>query len=177
MNARRYARARLAVLVGSALMVGSALADQITFQDWTVSSTTSGMYAATTNDSGEVLGEFCYYSSKTCEWEIGMHAACKKDLEGIVLANSESAATPLEVGCTGKLEDNPLYSYVFKSWQNLESAIHDSSRVGFAVPLASDQFTVVRFSLVGRSDAQQAMEKAFFAKAKNGTHGTADQVM
>lgn len=177
MNAKRCSTARFAVLVGSALMIGSTLADQATFQDWTVSSTTNGMYAATTNDSGEVLGEFCYYSSKTCQWEIGMHTACKNDLDGIVLANSESAATPLEVGCTGELQDSPLYSYVFKNWQNLESAIHDSSRVGFAVPLASDQFTVVRFSLVGRSDAQQAMEKAFFAKAKNGAHGTADQVM
>ena len=148
--------------------------NQGTFADWSNSTNTFGMYTMTINDSGELLGEFCYYKTTTCQWMIGMHTECNQGLNGIVLANSESSATSLDIVCRGKIPGISLYAYVFKSWKLLESAIGSSLRIGFAIPLASDQFTVVRFSLSGRTEAQQAMESRFFAKVKN---STVDQVM
>lgn len=146
------------------------------YGNWSVGSSSSGHYTFTTNDSGEVLGEYCFYKSATCQWELGLNTACKTGADGIFLANADTQATPLEVSCTGQLPDSALYVYVFKNWKLLESALQSSSMIGFAVPLASDQFGVVRFSLLGRVTAQSAMESAFFG-SKKVKHNTADQVL
>ena len=168
----------LVALVGAPIVSTAAdppQATQTTFDDWSISKMANGMDAYTVNDSGELLGEFCYYKTTTCEWQIGIHTACNKGSDGDVLANSEASATPLEVKCEGQVPGMPLlYAFVFTNWKLFESGITNSSRVGFAMPLASDQFTVIRFSLAGRTKAQQTMESRFFAKVKN---STVDQTM
>jgi hypothetical protein len=71
-----------------------------------------------------------------------------------------------------------LYSDGFEDWKTLEGVLTDSIRIGFAIPLAADRFTVVRFSLKGRTTATSAMEAAFFSKigrAHGPQQGTEDQ--
>jgi hypothetical protein len=100
---------------------------------------------------------------------------------GIVLANAGSGASALDVVCFGPLPNSTISAYAFNDWKALEAALRDSSLIGFAVPLESDKFTVVRFPLVGRSDAQQAIESVFLAKTnKQGqdkARSTVDQTL
>jgi hypothetical protein len=51
-----------------------------------------------------------------------------------------------------------VYIYELVEWKPLEALLSDSSRIGFAIALEADKFTVVRFSLNGRTDATTAME-------------------
>src|SRR5688572_18151180 len=49
------------------------------FRDWNTGRTTNGsaLYAATANDSGNVLGQYCY-GEEQCIYLLGMRTSCKE---------------------------------------------------------------------------------------------------
>ena len=128
------------------------------------------------NDGGQAFGEWCSVDSGYCTWMIGMSAGCNKDLAYPVLANSDVETESLSMNCSGTIEDTDLSRYAFTDFKSVKSLLKDAHVVGFAIPMQSDQFRIVRFSLVGCSNAISAMEAdatAAYQRRKNGAAETA----
>jgi hypothetical protein len=173
----------LAILATLAILnrVEVAKAEE-TYGSWAVSlaDDKSSVFAGTLNDSGGVLAEFCYPEKGSCIWTIGMSSSCEEGHEYPVLANSDASSAQLQVKCNGQIQDGK-YSYAFTNFDDIDRIVKSSTRVGFAVPLQSDLFTVVRFSLTGSTSAVQRMRDVantmnVGGKKKNGT-GTQDQTI
>jgi len=149
------------------------------FGTWTTGVTDSGemLYAATVNDSGNLLGQYCSSSTGNCIWLLGMSTACKEGDQYPVLANSDAGAAHIMVYCSAKL-DNGLYRYVFTEFDSINHIVTKGLRVGFAIPLQADQFRVVRFDLGGSNRALalmlEAAQKAQTKPSSKAT-GTRDQ--
>lgn len=146
---------------------------------WTTGITDSGelFYAATVNDSGNLLGEYCSPNTGDCIWLLGMRTACKEGDQYPVLANSDAGASHILVYCSAKL-DNGLYRYVFTEFDAINNIITNGSRLGFAVPLKEDQFRVIRFHLKGSNRALTQMQEAVRVvqeKSSSKNTGTRDQ--
>lgn len=144
-----------------------------TFGEWSAGITDSGelLYAITVNDSGNLLGQYCVPATGSCIWLLGMSAACKEDDQYPILANSDAGAVHIMVRCDAKLEKG-LYRYVFTDFDTVNGIITKGLRIGFAVPLQTDQFRVVRFDLSGsrraitlmRTAAEEAHKKSTLKK-------------
>jgi len=127
------------------------------FGDWFVGDKPGQYhYAITINDSGAVLGQYCFPSGN-CVWLVAMSARCNEGDQYPILANSDAGAAHLAIQCNGQLE-NGLYRYVFTDFDLVDSTMKKGSLVGFAIPLDQDQFRVVRFRLNGVKSALATMQ-------------------
>ena len=137
---------------------------------WTTGVTTdkSAVYAATVNDSGELLGEYCSFSSKACGWVLSVDSACDKDQHYPVLVNTGHGAAQFELVCTGQLGSGK-YVYAIKNSKELEELFKTGATVGIASPMQADQFKIFKFVLDGYAPATAEMESPFFAAV--GTDG------
>jgi hypothetical protein len=155
------------------------------FGEWTVDFTNdkTNVYAATANDSGSVLGEYCSLEKHVCNWMLAMDTACEGAGVFPLLGNAASGSVQLGVTCGGKVAtpSGQVYQYFFTSWKDLELLLKDSGLVGFAFPLADGQFKVTRFSLTGRTDAMALAESVMTAKPKSDSRamqtGTSDTTL
>jgi len=132
------------------------------------------VYAASVNDSGGLLGEYCFIRDNNCAWLLGMSTACDQGASYPVLANADSGAIQLQVYCDGQL-DNGLFRYVFTEFALIDDTVKKSSRIGFAIPLQSDQFKVIRFQTKGAVPALTIMRGAAERRSGPGNSGTKDQ--
>lgn len=147
--------------------------------DWRTGVTTNGkeFFAYTLNDSGQAFGEWCSVDSGYCTWMIGMSYGCDKNFAYPVLANSDAEAESLSMNCSGTIEDTDLSRYAFTDFKLVKSLLKDGHVVGFAIPMQSDQFRVIKFSLDGCSDAISTMEAgatAAYQRRRNGAAATRD---
>lgn len=145
--------------------------DEVQFGDWQVSYTDdkNWILAITINDSGNSFGKICQLSKGKCYWTFTASFPCKIGDTGFpLLANAnEDGAASVDVVCSGKTGDDS-YRYIFTNWKAIESLIQKSTRIGFAVPMQSDNFTVVRFSLDGMAKSIENIEKvALDVKSKS----------
>ncbi|MGI9247012.1 MAG: hypothetical protein ACR2I8_09995, partial [Steroidobacteraceae bacterium] len=103
----RFAKVLVLVLAGWLGLSSTAMAAERNFGDWSVAliDDASAVYASTINDSGEVLGEYCYFSDGNCLWLMGMETTCKEGDTYLLLANSSTGAAHLKVHCFGALND------------------------------------------------------------------------
>jgi len=156
---------------------GAAVAQTVNVGSWMVSTQSdTAVYAVTVNDSGALLGQFCYPEQGSCMWLLGMTTGCEQGDRYPVLLNSDRGAQSVEIYCDGKLESG-LYRYAFTDFDAMQNHVKDSTRIGFAVPLRSDQFRVVRFALDGAAPAIQSMRDAAQSKPTRTQRGTRDQVL
>ena len=159
----RYALSLLP-LIGLLGRAGAAAAPD--FGDWRVARATDGstLDAYTINESGSLLGEHCSVAEHSCNWIVITAIRCAGEDEYPVLGNTSSGAVPLQVQCEGATDqDGAQFRYGFTDWQQLEALMQDAARVGFAMPMAEDQFQVLRFSLTGRTAATTAVEAVALA--------------
>jgi hypothetical protein len=156
---RAYAGIALKLVTG---FLAPGLAVAATFADWEASTDGAGSFwaAATVNRSQEVFGEWCYADKGTCIWLIGMTTRCNEGKTYRVLANSDIGAVQLEVRCLGKLEVTGAYELAFTKFDDVDHIARKASRVGFAIPLRTNQVRVARFSLSGAVRALTAMREA-----------------
>jgi hypothetical protein len=158
----------LSFLVMALACARPALADKA-FDDWSVglASDQTMLYASTSNDSDEILGELCFFQGGNCFWVLGMSTKCDEDDRYPILANSSSGARHLEITCMGPI-DTPDGDYLYAfDWKEIEAVIKDASWVGLAFPMSGDAFKVVRFSLKGIGPATEFMEDLFKRGLKN----------
>jgi hypothetical protein len=150
-----------------------------TFGSWAVGVSGSSLYAATVNDSGNLLGQYCFPADGSCFWLLGMKTSCNEGDRYPVLANSDAGASHMEVLCSAKL-DNGMYRYVFTDFDKVDAILSKGSRVGFAIPLDGDQFRVVRFNITDSNSAVARMkttaEKAQQLSPRSPS-GTRDQTL
>lgn len=167
---------KLAFVLLAMFIVPAVAQTQTEVGRWTtgVTPNKTGVYAATMNDSGAILGEYCFFASKSCSWVIDIDSACEKDHVYPVLGNTDKGAAHFELVCKGQLASG-LYGYVFKNWQDLERLIKAGARVGIATPSQADQFKVSRFMLDGLAQSTKSIEAPFFA-AVAGANGQAAKV-
>lgn len=134
------------------LLVSSLSHAEIVGSWYSKTDSESPLYAGTANDSGAILGQFCFPNEGSCLWLIGMKTECQKGNKYPALANSDAGAVPLELYCDGQ-SDNGLYRYAFSNFDAIDNAIRKGTRIGIALPLQTDQFIVVRFLLDGAVEA------------------------
>lgn len=134
------------------------------------------LYAVTMNDSGALLGQYCFPDEGSCIWLVGMEIPCNKDDRYHGLANSDVGAQPLELLCDTQL-DNGLYRYVFTDFKAVDAIVRRDSRLGIAIPLADGQFRVVRFNLEGSTRALDRMRSATERRLKPAGKTTRDQLL
>lgn len=131
------------------------------------------LYAVTINDSGALLGQYCFLKDGSCAWLLGMNTSCNKGDSYPVLVNSDAGALHLKVYCDGQL-DSGSHRYVFTEFDAIDDAVKKSAKIGFAVPLQSDQFKVVRFLTNGSVSALSIMRTTAEKKTATGSTGTTD---
>lgn len=141
------------------------------FGSWFVDSAADKdtLYAATLNDSGSLLGIYCFISSADCLYAIGMDSACVSESTYPTLANADNGTSIHHLYCDKSVGSN--YRYYFKNFDDIELSVTTAKRIGFAIPLQGDQFKVVRFDLDGASKAISFM-KSLLRDLHNESTGT-----
>lgn len=143
------------------------------FGDWTVGvmAKGEGAYAATVNDSGGLLGLYCYREQEQCVWLLANDLQCQDESRYPVLVNSDAGAFSTVIVCM-KLRDRPRYA--FADFDEIDGAVLKADWLGLAFPLESGKFSVSRFSLKGSKDAVTFLRK-FMDAAIEKAQGTRDQ--
>jgi len=128
------------------------------YADWSVNiaSNQDFLFAATVNDSGALLGQFCYTDEAACLWLLTSDSSCEKNVKYPALINSDGGAFLAEFVCQGQIESRQRFGYAFANFEQMNHLIASATKVGIAFPLQGDQFRVMRFSLRG---AQHALNK------------------
>ena len=158
------------------IFVKTVYAEPKTFDSWVADSNASeGKYfAATVNDSGNLLGQYCFTGTGSCMWLIGAKSSCEKGSTYPILVNADTGAAQLSVTCNGRVNSD-LYEYMFTEFAAIDAIIRNAKRVGFAVPLQGDEFMVYRFSLQGSIAALTVMRAIAEGMTKPVVRSTRDQ--
>ncbi|MGB8932197.1 MAG: hypothetical protein WCC48_13215 [Anaeromyxobacteraceae bacterium] len=130
-----------------------------------------GVFAATINDSGGLLGQYCYRESGSCLWLLANDADCEDGAKYPVLLNTDSGAANATIRCV-KLDGKARY--VFEAFNVIDDAVRSASWFGIAFPMVNGRFQVSRFSMQGAAQAVSLMRKAAEASAKPATSTTKD---
>lgn len=130
-------------------------------QVWTYGQSTdkSGRYANTVNDSDGVFTQRCVPESESCYWSIAILTSCEKDVSTPILGSADSGAGHLTIVCGEAFTygGKKYYQYYFDSFDSVDKMVRGSKSIGFAMPLASGLFRVVRFDLAGAVSAIDSM--------------------
>lgn len=170
-------RVLMTVVVAVLSLAQPASTGSQTFGSWEVSTKDrDALHATTINDSGHLLGQYCYLDGGSCLWLLGFRSRCEADARYPVLMNSSAGSRSLEVLCGGEVPGLPgLFRYVFTNFDQINEAVLGSTRIGFAFPLQGDEFRVVRFDLAGASAALSAMRAAATKRIRPVHRGTQDE--
>ena len=130
------------------------------FGNWTVGKTNDGakLYAATINDSGNILGQYCSLTEGTCTWLLGLSIRCKVGDKYPILINAESGAASSEVYCF-ESPSKGISQYAFTNFDQADTFAKTNVLVGLAFPMVGDQFKVIRFDLADANRAINSMLK------------------
>lgn len=145
------------VAVVATLCILPASAQTIGAWDYEVA---NDLYAGTTNDSSNILGQQCVATERTCLYLVGLPARCREAASIPAVVNSDSGAFPVRLMCIGRGGKYNLYRYVFEDFGAIDAAVRNSRRIGIAVPMDDSEVAVLRFSLDGATAALTLMRGA-----------------
>lgn len=153
----RFSRAFLSLVLYFAAT--ATFAQTRTFQDWTVmiSDDKQDLIAATSVDDDKFLAYRCFTKLGKCAHVFNLATQCENGKSYPVLVNSNYSALAMTCTCSKNgtnYEFIPDFTEFHKILQN------SSGYIGFALPMVSGQFKVVRFSLAGVRDAMALAERA-----------------
>jgi hypothetical protein len=171
-----YLRCVLCAVAFASFTATTAGAQEKTFEKWTVGVMTGneGLFAATSNDSGGIFGEYCSRDNETCMWLLSADTTCNEGNEYPVLVNTDAGASFTRIVCMKPINGRPRYA--FASYADIERIVEGASWMGVAFPLASGKFHVSRFSLTGRAQAVAFMENLVRSAARPAAQTTRDEV-
>lgn len=150
---------RLAALLCGGLIASGAFAGEVASGDWAWNvDDPETHWAATGNDAGQMLGQFCYPEKGSCLYAVGFDTTCDEGDSYPALVNSDAGTANITLKCGGDLEDGANLMLV-EDFDQLDALIRKSKRIGFALPMQGDEFKAVRFSLRGSVPALDAMRK------------------
>lgn len=142
----------LFVIFAAFLVSSNAGAEEKWFGDWFVVRADNGdMVAGTQEDNfSKALVYRCFKALNKCAHVLIAGIVCEDGHTYPVLVNSEHSALSMDTLCSVNDGRSEL---VLTEFDLIHEIIKKASIVGFAVPMASGQFKVVRFSLNGSSKA------------------------
>lgn len=144
-----------------AMLPFTSIAGDIVSKDWVWNIDDNEIpYAATTNSAGQLLGQYCYPKLGKCMYLVGFSITCEEDSNYPALVNTDKGAQSIQLICGGKLDDVDQNVLMASNFDELDKIIRGASRIGFVIPMQSDDFKAVRFSLRGAEDALDRMRAA-----------------
>lgn len=138
------------------LPYATAFAANRVIGDWVVSAD-SGLYETYTgNESGSTLGLLC--TDTSCSFYLRAGITCESGASYLALINSENGASAQQLSCAPlTLNGRTEYVILIGDIESFATTVLSASTVGIAIPMASGQFKVSRFSLRGASKALEAV--------------------
>jgi hypothetical protein len=158
--------AALCLAAASGLLAPFAQArepEKASFGAWVVgeASDRASAYAATSGDSGDVLGKSCSRDGSGCVWVLLTPEGCAAGARAPALLNASAGAAPVTLYCDGKrfqIGDADFYREVVLEPRIVEDEVRRSAgMLGVAYPLQSGAFKADRFKLAGVADALSAL--------------------
>jgi hypothetical protein len=149
-----------------------ASAQEKHFGSWTAGGLSGNeriTFAATINDSGGVLGLYCFVSEGNCFWLLSNDVDCTEGNRYPVLVNADAGSSSQEIFCM-KLQGKR--GYAFANFEAIDATVRASKRIGIAFPMADGYFSVSRFSLDGASAAISFMASLREAMQQKSTRDT-----
>lgn len=160
----------IAFFMGMFCFSSAVYADKQIIGDWVldVGGGTSYAEAFTGNDSGSTFGLLC--TSADCLFYIDMNLKCTEGGKIPMLINSSSGSTYISSTCVHLRSKTEIRYVTAIKDADVVTAISKGKVIGFAVPLESGQFKVVRFSLDGAVTAtKEAVSRSKTLPAVRGT--------
>lgn len=127
------------------------------FGDWFVVRADNGdMVAGTIQDNfSKALVYRCFKDFNKCAYTLIADIECTDGHTYPVLVNSELSALSMNTICS---KNDDKYELLVTDIQQLHEIVKKSNVIGFAIPMASGEFKVIRFSLNGSSKAMDYAE-------------------
>jgi hypothetical protein len=146
----------IAVAALLATWAPEALADERRVGAWSVGvlDGKAGAFAATANDSGAVLGQYCYAEEGNCVWVLVNEIGCEAGHRYPLLVSTDSGAAILELLC---MSNEGRQRFVFTNFDAIDWIVRKARTVGMAFPTANGLFHVSSFSLEGATRAVTLM--------------------
>ncbi|WP_303761181.1 hypothetical protein [Alcanivorax jadensis] len=140
------------------------------FGAWTVIRANDGidLIATTANESGSFIGFRCFAKSQECAHVLFADIECTDGGSNPILINSDYSALSMNAFCS---KNGANYELLLTPYDDIHRILQKGNDVGFAIPMASGQFKVVRFSLNG---SEKAME---YVKEKTSRLGKRDSYL
>jgi hypothetical protein len=151
---------RLALAMVATLLLGSvARAESESYGAWSViaASDKADLVAYTALDSGEFLGYRCFGKLGRCIHVVNFGTQCEDGKKYPALVDTTDSALGMDFLCS---KNGATYELIpdFSQFHTLLGA--SKGHIGFALPLASGLFKVVRFNLDGAGVAMARAEHA-----------------
>lgn len=106
--------------------------------------------AKVTNSSSAVAGVICFVSTNSCSAYISAGISCEADAKYPLMLNSPTGANFSNSTCV-MIGNSPMLS--IDDFSSAVAAFESGGEVGFAVPMQSGQFRVIRFDCAGATAA------------------------
>lgn len=146
------------------------------FKDWRFKQTEKYWEASTQNASGSELGVLCT-DKESCFAYYQDDTQCKAENVYPLLWNSDSGSLLLTATCTS-IGASGTYLLVFDKFETVRDYMLKDQSTGIAIPLASGQFKVLKFSLNGSNEAMSALVAGIKSiDAKSSSVRNANQVL
>lgn len=160
------------VLVWFALLCASVAA-KAQMGDWILVTSIPDMPIVSTSSGSSELGVFCL-KGDSCRAYLLIEGLCgSEELRIPVVVNAQNGATPLVAACR-KISKGWLL--VLEDYNDMEVVLESGGDAGFAIPLASGQFRVIRFSMRGAAKALQEVKRRSAAGGSSSPHRS-DQIL
>lgn len=135
------------------------------FGDWIVEDRGTYVGAYTNNESNTAFGVLC---GKECVAYTTADVSCEVGHLYLALINVDSGSLSTEIKCA-IVEGAYVYTILLSG--DMISAIKGGGRIGLAMPLKDGRFEVVRYSLVGASQAAELAASIAQSRQKAADHG------
>jgi hypothetical protein len=128
-------------------------------KDWIWSTDDKSFYfALTVNSNKHNFGQYCALANAQCFYMVGIDITCEPDSAYPALVNSNKGAYNVTLRCAH--ENNGQTIFAVRDFDTIDGLVREASNIGFVLPMNNGQFKVVRFSLMGSSDAISQMRAA-----------------
>lgn len=146
------------VLMLSFVSLAYAVDMQRRFGEWAVIRASDGvdLIALTLNDSGSFIGFRCFASTQMCIHALSAGTKCEDGGNYPILINSDYSSLSMDAICSINGTNHELF---LTKYDVIHDILLKGNHVGFAIPMESGQFKVVRFSLDGSDAAMNFVEQ------------------
>lgn len=118
---------------------------------WRNDNTIAGVQIAkVTNSTRSTVGVICSVDVDSCDAYLAIDVTCEQEVVTPMMINSKIGAFPVTTKCT-KMGESQLL--LITEFDRVIQAFQGGGDVGFAMPMESGQFKVVRFGSTGATAA------------------------